>query len=54
MQYLDKAMTLNPNYEDTLWYQNLLLREKAIMIDDKIKTTKDKNAQKQMMSESQD
>jgi hypothetical protein len=54
MQYLDKAMTLNPNYEDTLWYQNLLLREKAIMLDDKIKATKDKNAQKQMMSESQD
>jgi tetratricopeptide (TPR) repeat protein len=53
MQYLDKAMTLNPNYEDTLWYQNLLLREKAIMIDDKIKATKDKNAQKQMMSESE-
>ena len=46
MQYLDKAMALNPNYEDTLWYQNLLLREKALMIDDKIKATKDKNAQK--------
>jgi tetratricopeptide (TPR) repeat protein len=54
MQYLDKAMTINPNYEDTLWYQNLLLREKASIIDDKIKATKDKNAQKQMMSESQD
>ncbi len=53
MQYLDKAMAINPNYEDTLWYQNLLLREKAIMIDDKIKATKDKNAQKQMMSESE-
>ena len=54
MQYLDKAMKINPNYEDTLWYQNLLLREKAILIDDKIKTTKDKNAQKEMMSESAD
>jgi tetratricopeptide (TPR) repeat protein len=53
MQYLDKAMAINPDYEDTLWYQNLLLREKAIMLDDKIKTTKDKNAQKQMMSESE-
>ena len=29
MQYLDKAMVLNPDYEDTLWYENLLLREKA-------------------------
>jgi tetratricopeptide (TPR) repeat protein len=53
MQYLDKAMTINPDYEDTLWYQNLLLREKAIIIDDKIKATKDKNLQKQMMGESE-
>jgi tetratricopeptide (TPR) repeat protein len=52
MQYLDKAMAINPNYEDTLWYQNLLLREKATMLSDKIKATKDKAAQKQMMSES--
>jgi len=52
MQYLDKAMALNPDYEDTLWYQNLLLREKASLIDDKIKQTKDKNAQKEMADES--
>jgi len=52
MQYLDKAMAINPDYEDTLWYQNLLLREKALMVDDKVKATKDKNAQQQMMSES--
>jgi len=53
MKYLDKAMAINPDYEDTLWYQNLLLREKALMLDTKIKETKDKNAQKQMMSESE-
>jgi len=52
MQYLDKAMAINPDYEDTLWYQNLLLREKASLIDDKIKQTKDKNAQKEMAEES--
>jgi len=54
MQYLDKAMTLNPDYEDTLWYQNLLLREKANLIDDKIKLTKDKTAQKDMANESKE
>ena len=37
MTYLDKAMALNPDYEDTLWYENLLLREKANLIDDKVK-----------------
>jgi tetratricopeptide (TPR) repeat protein len=52
MKYLDKAMAINPDYEDTLWYQNLLLREKANLIDDKIKQTKDKNAQKDMAEES--
>jgi len=53
MKYLDKAMVINPDYEDTLWYENLLLREKAILIDDKAKATKDKKAQKEMMSESE-
>ena len=53
IQYLDKAMAINPDYEDTLWYQNLLLREKALILDNKIKETKDKSAQKQMMSESE-
>jgi len=53
IQYLDKALAINPDYEDTFWYQNLLLREKAGLLDNKVKATKDKNAQKQMMSESE-
>jgi len=53
MQYLDKAMAINPDYEDTLWYQNLLLREKAILLDNQVKATKDKAAQKQLMAESE-
>jgi Tfp pilus assembly protein PilF len=29
LQYLDKALALNPNYEDAMTYKNLLYREKA-------------------------
>jgi len=54
LQYLDKALAINPNYEDSLWYENLLLREKANLIDDKIKSTKDKEAQKAMATESKE
>lgn len=54
LQYLDKAIALNPDYEDTLWYENLLTREKAILIDAQIKGTKDKNAQKDLMGQSKD
>jgi len=50
LQYLDKSMAINPNYEDTLWYENLLLREKANMAKDKAKVTKDKNEQKQLLA----
>jgi len=52
IKYLDKAMALNPDYEDTLWYHNLLLRQKAILLDNQVKVTKDKAAQKQLMAES--
>jgi tetratricopeptide (TPR) repeat protein len=54
MQYLDKSKALNPDYEDTYWYTNLLLLEKADLIDDKAKLTKDKNAQKDMANESKE
>jgi len=54
LQYLDKSMVINPDYEDSLWYENLLLREKAKLIDDQIKVTKDKNAQKELASQSAD
>jgi len=50
LQYLDKSLALNPNYEDTLWYENLLLREKATLMKDKAKVTKDKNEQKQLLA----
>jgi len=50
LQYLDKSMAINPNYEDSLWYENLLLREKANMSKDKAKLTKDKNEQKQLLA----
>lgn len=54
LQYLDKAIVINPDYEDTLWYENLLLREKAGMIDVTAKATKDKNAQKELQSQSKE
>jgi tetratricopeptide (TPR) repeat protein len=50
LQYLDKAMAINPDYEDSLWYENLLLREKAYIAKDKAKLTKDKNEQKQLLA----
>ena len=50
LSYLDKAFGLNPNYEDTLWYQNLLLREKARLVKDQAKLTKDKNQQKELLA----
>jgi len=49
LSYLDKAFGLNPNYEDTLWYQNLLLREKARLVKDQAKLTKD-NQQKELLA----
>ena len=48
--YLDKALALNPEYEDSLWYENLLLREKARLSKDKAKLTKDKNEQKSLLA----
>jgi tetratricopeptide (TPR) repeat protein len=50
LQYLDKSININPDYEDTLWYTNLLLREKANMAKDKAKVTKDKNEQKALLA----
>jgi tetratricopeptide (TPR) repeat protein len=54
MQYLDKAMAINPDYEDTLWYENLLLREKANLLKDQSKATKDKNEQKTLLAQYDD
>jgi len=34
MQMLDKAMAARPDYDDAMAYQNLLLREKADLVDD--------------------
>jgi tetratricopeptide (TPR) repeat protein len=51
MRYLDKAFALKPDYEDTLWYQNLLLREKVILLEDRIKATTDKPTQNSLRAE---
>jgi tetratricopeptide (TPR) repeat protein len=53
LRYLDKALALSPDYEDTLWYENLLVREKAKLLDDKIKVTTDTIAVKEMKAESE-
>jgi len=50
LSYLDKSFALNSDYEDTLWYQNLLLREKARLAKDQAKLIKDKNQQKDMLA----
>jgi len=34
LEYIDKAINMNPNYEDALAYKNLLLRQKALLTKD--------------------
>jgi tetratricopeptide (TPR) repeat protein len=65
MQMLDKAVQLRPDYADAMAYQNLLLRQKADMVDaatraslekqaddllDKVKEIKQKEAEKESKS----
>ncbi len=50
LQYLDKSLTVKSDYEDTLFYENLLFREKADLAKNKAKVTKDKNEQKQLLA----
>jgi len=35
LQYVDKALVKNPNYDDAITYKNLLLRQKALLTKDK-------------------
>jgi len=35
LQYVDKAIAKNPNYDDAITYKNLLLRQKALLSKDK-------------------
>ena len=35
LQYIDKAIEKNPNYEEAMTYKNLLLRQKALITKDK-------------------
>ncbi len=34
LEYVDKAIEMNPNYEEALTYKNLLLRQKALLTKD--------------------
>jgi tetratricopeptide (TPR) repeat protein len=40
-RYLDRALALNPDYEDAMWYQNLMLREGAKVLREKAAASQD-------------
>jgi len=51
LQYLDRSMALNSEHEDTLWYQNLLLREKSGILKENARATTDQNEKNALLAE---
>jgi ketol-acid reductoisomerase len=50
LQYLDKAMSINPEYEDILWYENLLSREQSAILKEKARQTQDANEMRTLLA----
>jgi tetratricopeptide (TPR) repeat protein len=50
LEYLDKAMTINPDYEATLWYENLLIREQSAILKEKARQTQDANETRTLLA----
>jgi tetratricopeptide (TPR) repeat protein len=51
LQYLDKALSINPDYEDAMWYENLLLREQAGILKIKAQQTQDPNEARSLITD---
>jgi tetratricopeptide (TPR) repeat protein len=50
LRYLDKAMSLNPAFEDTYWYENLLDREQSNILKERARTTEDMDAKATLLA----
>jgi tetratricopeptide (TPR) repeat protein len=50
LRYLDKAIALNPDYEDAYWYENLLLREEARILIEQANVTPDPREQMELLA----
>jgi beta-lactamase regulating signal transducer with metallopeptidase domain len=51
LQYLDKALAINPDYEDAMWYENLLLREQSGILKMKAQQTQDTNEARSLIAD---
>jgi hypothetical protein len=50
LQYLDRAIAINPDYEDALWYENLLIREQSGILKEKAGQTQDTNEARTLLA----
>jgi tetratricopeptide (TPR) repeat protein len=50
LQYLDRAIAINPDYEDALWYENLLIREQSGILKEQARQTQDTNEARTLLA----